>query len=186
MSISRRRFLRLSTSSVALTALSPFDTRSRNTASSGLTIDRVTVLEVPGSFNRPVAMNAYDDAPKGKTGTIRMVRLTLSDGTTGLGVEGYSDINSETEEGVKKAMIGTNPLDVYQWDGDRIRGLAPNYRAFIEDPDYAWLETPLLDAVERSRESPFTRYSGRAFGSGWTPMTGRFTLRMLSWRRTRR
>jgi len=154
MPLSRRNFLRTAASSVAVATLAPVDTLGQDVVSPGPTIDRVTILEVPGSFNRPVAMNAYDDAPKGKTGTIQLVKVTLSDGTKGLGVEGYSDIDSETVGGIKKAMIGTNPLDVYQWDGDRIRGLAPNYRAFTEDPDYAWFETPLLDAVGKIKDKP--------------------------------
>jgi len=154
VSFSRRTFLRTTAGSVTLAALNPVDTFGRETPRPGPTIDRVTVLEVPGSFNRPVAMNAYDDAPKGKSGTIRVITLTLSDGTTGLGVEGYSDIDSETVAGVKETMIGTNPLDVYQWNGERIRGLAPKYQAFIENPRYACFETPLLDAVGKLKGKP--------------------------------
>jgi hypothetical protein len=89
------------------------------------------VLRVPGAFYRPIAMNAYDDAPKGKRRTIRLVRTVLEDGTVGLGVEGYDRIDDETVAGLKKRMIGTNPLDVYVWNGDRIQGVAPGYQDFL-------------------------------------------------------
>lgn len=165
MSFSRRTFLRLAATSAAFTAYDPLSALGRH-ASPGPTIDRVSIVEVPGSFNRPVAMNAYDDAPKGKAGTIRLVRLTLSNGTTGVGVEGYSSIDDETVAGVKKNMIGANPLDVYEWSGDRIRGLAPAHRAFIQDPRYAWFETPLLDAVGKLKEKPVHSLFGPSVREG--------------------
>lgn len=155
MACSRRTFLRTAASSAALVAASPTEAFGRRRATpSGLTIDRVTAVEVPGSFYRPIAMNAYDDAPKGQAGTIRVVTMTLSDGTTGLGVEGYAQVDDETVAGIEDTLLGINPLDVYQWDGDRIRGLHPKYRSFFQDTRYAWLETPLLDAIGKRKGMP--------------------------------
>lgn len=99
-------------------------------------------------------MNAYDDAPKGQAGTIRLVRLTLSDGTTGLGVEGYARIDGETVAGIEERMIGVNPLQVYRWEGGRIRRLHPEYQSFLWDPKYAWFEAPLLDVIGKLRGTP--------------------------------
>ncbi len=99
-------------------------------------------------------MNAYDDAPKGQAGTIRLVQMTLSDGTTGLGVEGYSEIDSQTVAGIEQKMIGSDPLQVHQWHEDRIRGIRPEYRSFLQDPRHAWFETPLLDAIGKLKGVP--------------------------------
>ena len=82
-------------------------------------------------------MNAQDEKPKGKTGSIRLVRAVLADGTTGLAVEGYDRIDEETLAGLKDKMIGTNPLRTYVWSGDRIQRLAPDFRDFLLDPKYA-------------------------------------------------
>ena len=152
---SRRTFLRTATSSAALVAFCPTEAFGRRHATpSGPTIDRVTAVEVPGSFYRPIAMNAYDDAPKGQAGTIRLVTLTLSDGTTGIGVEGYAQVDDKTVAGIEDTLLGANPLDVYQWQGDRIRDLHPEYRSFFQDARYAWLETPLLDAIGKRKGTP--------------------------------
>ena len=165
MSFSRRTFIRLASGSVALTAYNPLVSLGKHSGSAP-EVDSVSVLEVPGSFNRPVAMNAYDDAPKGKAGTIRMVQLSLSDGTTGLGVEGYSSIDEQTVAGVRENLIGINPLDVYRWDGDRISGLASEYRAIIQNPRYAWFETPLLDAIGKLKEKPVHALFGPSVRDG--------------------
>lgn len=154
MASSRRGFLRTVAGTAAFTGLRPLRTLDVLTGRSEPTIDRVTAVEVPGAFSRPVAMNAYDDAPKGQAGTIRLVKLTLSNGTTGVGVEGYSRIDKETVAGIEEKMIGANPLDVYRWEGDRIRGLKPDFQAFIQDPKYAWVESPLLDIVGKLTGNP--------------------------------
>lgn len=98
-------------------------------------------------------MNAYDDRPKGKTGTIRLVLMHLSDGTTGLGPEGYVRIDDTTEEGLQ-ALIGQNPLDWYQWSDDRIQGFSDAGRELFTDPRYSWLEGPVLDAIGKVKGKP--------------------------------
>ena len=55
-------------------------------------INKITMLKVYGEFHRPVAMNAYDPGPKGKSGFSRLVRVVLSDETTGITVKGYIPI----------------------------------------------------------------------------------------------
>ncbi len=116
-------------------------------------IDRITVLRVPGSFYRPIAMNAYDRAPKGKDGAIDLVRIELSDGTVGLGERGYVRFDDEAAAGLRR-LVGEQPEDLYRWEGERIVGFAPEYRALFEDMRYAWIETPLLDAVGQLRGRP--------------------------------
>lgn len=128
-------------------------------------IDRITVLRVPGSFYRPIAMNAYDRAPKGKDGSIDLARIILSDGTVGVGERGYVRFDDTAAAGLER-LIGIHPADVYRWDGERIAGYAPHYRSFFEDMRFAWIETPLLDVLGRLRERPVYKLFGPAVRGG--------------------
>lgn len=152
--LSRRTFLRTSLASATLAGLAPRAAWSAATSQEAPAIEEISVLRVPGAFYRPIAMNAYDDAPKGKAGSIRLSRAVLEDGTVGLGVEGYDRIDEETVAGLQERMIGTNPLEVYAWDGDRIQGVAPDYQDFLQDVQYSWFESALLDLAGRLKEKP--------------------------------
>lgn len=116
-------------------------------------ISKITILEVPGEFARPVAMNAYDKRPVGKSGHIRLVRAFLTDGTMGLGVEGYEPIR---ESGIRflKSMIGVRPESVFRWESDRIVGYAPLFRDMMWDKSNCWFELALLDLVGKIRRKP--------------------------------
>jgi hypothetical protein len=110
MHSSRRHFLR----ALAAGSLSTGCAFSR-----GPVIQKITIVEIPGEFFRTVAMNAYDNAPKGKTGSEKLVRVFLSDGTIGLGVTGYN----QPGEVFLQQMIGAGPLEMYAWDGETISGV---------------------------------------------------------------
>lgn len=116
-------------------------------------IAKITILEVPGEFARPVAMNAYDKQPVGKAGHIRLVRVFLNDGTIGMAVEGYEPIR---EPGMKflKSMIGVKPEAVFRWDGERIAGHAPAFAAVLADKRNCWFELALLDLTGKIRHKP--------------------------------
>lgn len=151
---SRRTFLRTALASATLAGVAPTEAWGAWTGQEAPVIEKITVLRVPGAFYRPIAMNANDESPKGKTGSIRLVRAVLEDGTVGLAVEGYDRIDQETIDGLKEKMVGTNPLRAYTWSGDRIQGLAPEYEEFLLDPKYAWFESALLDLAGRIKEEP--------------------------------
>jgi D-galactarolactone cycloisomerase len=142
--IDRRQFLK----GAMLAALPP-----SLLAGSSPAISRITILEVPGEFVRPVAMNAYDLHPVGKSGHIRLVRVFLSDGTMGLAVEGYVPIR-DPGMAFLKGMIGVDPESVFQWNGDRIAGYAPQYAASLTDERNCWFEMALLDLVGKLRAKP--------------------------------
>ena len=55
----------------------------------GPVIKRFSVFKSTGNFNRFIAMNAYDTAPKGINGTKSIVTILLTDGTVGIGPVGY-------------------------------------------------------------------------------------------------
>lgn len=160
MPYNRRDFLHL-TAGAAAGALLPAAGPAGPWRRSDPVIDRITVLTVPGEFYRWIGMNAYDTAPKGRTGTADVVRVVLSDGTVGVGVTGYSRVNEARAAGLQR-LIGVHPLDVYAWEDDRIAGFAPAFKAFFEDLDYAWFEGPLLDAVGKLKGLPVHRLYGPA------------------------
>jgi L-alanine-DL-glutamate epimerase-like enolase superfamily enzyme len=111
-------------------------------------------------------MNAYGDAPAGKTGTIRLVRAELADGTVGLGVEGYDRIDEQTIAGLKKHVIGTDPMSMYTWNGDRIQSVAPDYQDILLDSQFAWFESCLLDLVGRLNQTPVPALFGSPVRDG--------------------
>lgn len=163
---SRRTFLQLAASTGAGAMLAPTAGWGGSSAPQAPPIRQITVLSVPGAFYRPIAMNAYDDAPKGKTGTIRIVRATLEDGTVGIGVEGYDRIDEETVSGLRERMIGTDPLEVYDWSGDTIVNVASDYEEFLLSTRYSWFESVLLDLAGQLKDQPVHALFGSPVRSG--------------------
>jgi len=156
--INRRQFVR--TASVFLGASATPKARAFFAGKSPV-ITKITILQVPGDFVRPVAMNAYDERPVGKNGAIRLVKVHLSDGSYGLGVEGYAPIK---EDGLSflKRMVGVAPEDVFLWNGNHIAGHAPQFKKELLDEKNAWFELALLDAVGKVRNIPVYALFGTA------------------------
>jgi D-galactarolactone cycloisomerase len=147
--LSRREFSKRA----VLVACSAATGTSGLIAAAGPVISRITVLEVPGEFFRPVAQNAYDERPVGKSGEIRLVRVFLSDGTVGLGVEGYARIRDPGMAFLKQ-MIGVRPEAIFLWQGDRIVGHAPEFAARLQDENNCWFENALLDLIGKLHSKP--------------------------------
>ena len=161
---SRRDFFGFVAGSLVLPAVDLVQPH-RHRTSAGPTIQSIRVVPVPGEFYRFIGMNAYDTAPKGKSGSIRVVQVTLSDGTTGIGVEGYSRIDATTREGLQR-LIGVEPLDVYRWESERIAGFTAEHAPFFENPRFAFVEAPILDAVGKLKETPVYALFGPAVREG--------------------
>ena len=158
--LDRRQFLKSSASLAGAAVLRPLAQ-----ASGKPVITKVTILELPGEFHRPVAMNAYDTRAVGKNGQCRLVRAFLSDGTQGLGVEGYVRIREEGL-GFLKGMIGADPEAVFSWDGDLIKGFAPEYVARLTDEGNCYFEMVLLDLVGKLRGRPVHALFGPSVREG--------------------
>ena len=163
---SRRSFLRVAAAAGVGTALTPLTGWSRSSPPPAPPITEIRVLRVPGSFYRSIAMNAYDDAPKGKAGTVRLLHATLEDGTVGVGVEGYDRIDDETVAGLRDRMIGTNPLAAYSWNGDSIQSVASDYQDFLLSTRYAWFESVLLDLAGQVMGKPVYALFGSPVRAG--------------------
>lgn len=139
--------------------------RPARTQSARPVISKITLLQVPGDYYRPVAMNAYDKKATGKPGAIKLARVFLSDGTLGLGVEGYVAIR-EVGLAFLKRMIGVDPQMVFRWEGDRIAGFASQFESEMSDPQNKWFEGPLLDLAGKLRGKPTYKLFGDSVRDG--------------------
>lgn len=155
-SISRRSFLRMG-AGTALSVITPFNILSSFGAEP--VIKEIRALPVPGEFYRSIAMNAYDDAPKGITGKTTVVQVILDDGTRGVGILGYRRIDDKST-GFLKELIGKSPSELYAWKNGRITGFSKPCRAQMTNPDYAFIESPILDALGKLREKPVWQLFG--------------------------
>ena len=158
----RRQFLKSTASVAGAVALRPI---SKAAAERKPVISKITILRVPGEFHRPVAMNAYDKESVGKNGSIRLVRAFLSDGTVGLGVEGYVPIR---ENGLQflKSMIGIDPEAAFIWEGGLIKGHHQAFAAQLGGEEHCWFEMVLLDLVGKLRKQPVYKLFGPAVREG--------------------
>lgn len=150
--ISRKSFLSIGSTCAAITLTSPFSILSLGRQSVPA-INEITILPVAGEFYRPIAMNAYDDTPKGKSGSTKLVRVILNDGTEGIGIEGYRRVDEETVKGLQK-FIGVNLEDIYKWQNSQIIGFSDKYRSFFQNPKFAFFESSILDALGRVKNKP--------------------------------
>ena len=121
--ISRRSFVR-NASILPLLAGADFTFTNNNVNSScpdqAPLIKSISIIKATGSFNRFISMNAYDKASKGISGTQSLVKLTLSDGSEGIGGVGYVKPDSETLAKIKQ-LVGKDPFSFYHWKADVIR-----------------------------------------------------------------
>lgn len=155
--ISRGSFLKMGTGT-ALSLVTPFSILSSSFRQAPV-IEKITALPVQGEFYRPIAMNAYDCGPKGIGGKTSILRVVLDDGTEGIGILGYRRINDKKAEKLQN-FIGKTPTDLYQWKGDQITGFADEFRPLLTDPDFAFIESPILDALGKIKEKPVWQLFG--------------------------
>ncbi len=111
----------------------------------------VTLAPFQGRFHKFVAMNSYDQAPKGHTYTGTLVRIKTSEGAEGVGTMGYATPDPEFLAGAKK-LIGSNPLQLYKMRSGRITGRAETHRDLLRR--YRHLDGPLFDLIGKLTGKP--------------------------------
>lgn len=114
-------------------------------------ITRITLAPIEGRFHRFVAMNSYDQAPKGHTYTNTLVRIFTDQGVEGVGVMEYAAPTDEFRQSVR-SLIGANPLDVYTMQQSRVTGRAPKFESLTSR--YQHLDGPLFDLVGKLTGKP--------------------------------
>ena len=169
--LNRRNFLK----SAALPLVTPWKIFSETSCDSsdeqGPVIKSFTVFKGSGNFNRFIAMNAYDTAPKGITGTKSIVTVLLSDGTVGIGPVGYRPADDAALKKLR-ALIGKDPLSFYEWNGGKITGVKNEMKEYLFDAKTAWFEGAVLDAIGKQKQLPVWKLFGDPVREGIDPYDG--------------
>jgi D-galactarolactone cycloisomerase len=120
-------------------------------ASSQPVIRRIRVSLLTGRFQKTVAMNAYDKAPKGPTYQHALIRIETDQGVEGVGAGTYQlDLNAYAD--ALQFLVGKSPLDLYEMkDGHIVRASA----AFAaHQRKYQYLDGPLFDLLGKLNKKP--------------------------------
>jgi len=123
----------------------------------GTRIERITLAPIEGRFHKFVAMNSYDEAPKGHTYTNTLVRVATNQGVEGIGVMSYAAPDAAYVAALRM-LVGANPADLYEMrDG---RAAAPTSRHSKVLGKYPHLDGPLFDLIGKLTDRPVWKLLG--------------------------
>lgn len=122
-------------------------------------ITQIALAPVTCQFHKFVAMNAYDREPKGRTYTNTLVRISTDQGVEGVGVMGYPAPDAPFLEAVR-ALVGVNPLDLYEMKDGCITGRRPVYGPLLAR--YRHLDGPLFDLIGKITGKPAWKLLGES------------------------
>jgi len=128
-------------------------------------IKTISIFKASGNFYRFIGPNSYDKAPKGINGARPIVKVTLADGTEGIGVVGYREPTDEVLAKIKP-LIGKDPFSFYNWKDDRIVGVKDNMIELFHTAIYSWVESAVLDAIGKLKSRPVWRLFGESVRDG--------------------
>jgi D-galactarolactone cycloisomerase len=135
----RRRFVTLLTAS----ALADPARRAK--------IRRIRIATVQGRFHKFVAMNAYDDTPKGYTYEHSLVRVETDQGVEGISPGTYQEMTPQGAATLKP-LIGANPLELYTMDNGKIVGRNPKWAPLLQANRH--LDAAFFDILGKLRRCP--------------------------------
>jgi len=121
-------------------------------------------------------MNSYDQAPKGDAYTTRLLRVFTDQGVEGVGTLDYAAPDAAMIEALR-ALIGADPLALYQVEARRIVGAAARFQALLAR--YPFPDSALFDLIGRLLGSPLLAVVG-TLGAG--PRRGLRRPFDLAWR----
>lgn len=121
-------------------------------------INSITIAPIQGRFHKFVAMNSYDQAPKGHTYRNMLVRIGTDQGVEGLGAMSGRP-NAQFLAAVKR-LIGADPMALYQMRNGRITGRSPAYAPVLTS--YRHLDGPLFDLIGKLTGKPCWQLIGDA------------------------
>ncbi|MPY88941.1 MAG: hypothetical protein GEU99_13560 [Luteitalea sp.] len=120
-------------------------------------ITRITLAPIEGRFHRFVAMNSYDEAPKGHTYENTLVRVFTDQGVEGVGVMEYAAPDDAFRHAVR-GLVDVNPLDLYEMERGRLVRPAAAQRDLLRR--YPHLDGPLFDLIGKLTGKPCYRLLG--------------------------
>ena len=122
-------------------------------------ITSITLASIQGRFHKFVAMNSYDQAPKGHTYTNTLIRIATDQGVEGVGVMGYSGPDADYLKALRQ-LIGADPLSVYTLQDGCIVGRAPAFADLLSR--HMYLDGPMFDLIGKLTEKPAWKLLGDA------------------------
>ena len=140
--IDRRSFLSALTASASVL-------RGATQSSARITRIRVSILE--GRFHKLVAMNAYDQAPKGRTYTHPLIRIETDQGVEGIGAGTYR-MNLDDYLAELQPLVGKNPLELFEMAGGKVVRPSQSFAGLQAKAQY--LDGPLLDLIGKLTNKP--------------------------------
>jgi L-alanine-DL-glutamate epimerase-like enolase superfamily enzyme len=124
---SRRQFLQ----QLALSATLPMTIRQRSDAPDAK-ITRIRLSTLQGRFHKVVAMNSYDDAPKGQTYEHTLIRVETDAGVEGIAPGSYWDLHTPAYARQLQPLIGVRVGDLYAMQDRRVIGRQPAHAEFSQ------------------------------------------------------
>jgi L-alanine-DL-glutamate epimerase-like enolase superfamily enzyme len=136
---------------------------------SAIRIIKITLCPIDGRFHKFVTMNSQAARPNGHTYVNTLIRVLTDQGMEGIGVGDYS-VPDDAFLQAARALIGTNPLDIYEMKNGRITRRSPALAAFLGK--YAYMDGPLFDLVGKATGSPCWKLLGDAVRQAVTVYDG--------------
>ncbi len=121
-------------------------------------ITAIRLAPIEGRFHKFVSMNSYDTAPKGHTYTNTLVRIATDQGIEGVGVA--SGAADRVFQDAVRALIGADPLSLYETRAGRIAGRAPAHARLLAR--YMHLDGPLFDLIGKLNGVPCWKLIGES------------------------
>ncbi len=122
-------------------------------------ITRISSTPVQGRFHKFVAMNAYDQAPKGRTYEHSLIRIFAGDAAQGTGAGVYANIDAETLEQFRP-LLGADPMSIYEMRNGRIVGRSANFASLLGK--FKFLDGALYDLIGQITKQPAWQLIGEA------------------------
>ncbi len=126
-------------------------------AASRTRITGISLSRIRGNFHKFVAMNSYDDEPKGTSYTNTLVRISTDAGVDGVGVMGYTPPNSDFLAAVRR-LVGADPESAYDFRDGIIAGRSAAFNDLLIR--YKHLDGPLCDLIGKLRGVPCWKLFG--------------------------
>ncbi len=147
MKSTRRTFLTATTAALGATG----------SKAAAAKITGISLSTIVGNFHKFVAMNSYDNAPKGTSYTNTLLRIATDAGVEGVGVMGYTKPDKTFLKDVR-SLVGVDPESVYDFRDGRIAGRSAAFERLLIK--YKHLDGPLCDLIGKLRGVPCWRLFG--------------------------
>ena len=122
-------------------------------------ITSISLAIIQGNFHKFVAMNSYDNEPKGTSYTNTLVQVATDAGVEGVGVMSYTMPDAAFLADIRE-LIGKDPESLYEFRDGRIAGRSARFAELLVK--YKHLDGPLCDLIGKLRGVPCWQLFGES------------------------